>query len=54
MGIMDYLKTEDRTKTAKDKDKKKKEITFGKKIGGRVRPAIKKRRKALAEAARED
>ncbi|MCK5611749.1 hypothetical protein KAR91_58310 [Candidatus Pacearchaeota archaeon] len=51
MSIRDYLKTEDRTKTARDKKIKKE--TLGKKVGGRVRPAIKKRRKALAEAAKE-
>ena len=51
MSIDDYLKTEDRTKTTKDKKRKKE--TLGKKVGGRVRPAIKKRRKAIAEAAEE-
>ncbi len=48
---MDYLKTKDLTRTAKEEEKNKQ--TLGKKIGGRVRPAIKKRSEALAEAAKE-
>lgn len=49
MGIMDYLKTEDRTKDSK---KKKKQGT-GKKVAKEATSAIKSRKQRLAEAAKE-
>lgn len=49
MAIMDYLRTEDRTKDSK----KKKKEGLGKKVAKKATSAIKKRNKALAEAARE-
>lgn len=50
MGIMDYLKTEDRTKTAKSKDKKKEGL--GKKVAKTATSAMKSRKQRLAEAAK--